>query len=465
MTSLPALGIDLGLSGVRAAVVDRAGRLLGRGRVSAGGPPRAEGKAERDPREWLEQAIAAARQALAEAGCRGVAAIAIGALGPCPVLLDRELQPLAPAPLFSLDGRAEGHRQRLLATAGLDAERLGPDHALPKLFWWKENAPALLRAAAWVVDAAGFLAAAFAGRPVMDRITAEDYRLPAVEPPVPLPEPQAPDALAGPLTAAAAARLGIGAGAPVAVGSYDSFVDIAGTGTGASGEACVILGSTMILGAVVDRPIARAGLRSSRHLGRGWFFGGWTSSAGSLLDWAQAQLGEAEGVEDLPPGAGGLLALPYFAGERAPVWDPSARGALVGLTLESSRAQIRRAMIDAVALSALDLRRRMGEVAVRRWRLAGGGARSPALAQSVADAIGSAVELPAHAGEALSPALLAFRAIGHRLDPPLERRLEPDPARHRRYEALYGIYRGLYPALADSMHRLGRLAASGEAAA
>ena len=132
--TLPALGIDLGLSGARAAVVDRAGRLLGRGRV-ASALRREARKAEHAPEAWQEAAFSAGRQALQEAGCRGVAGIGVGALGPCPVLLDGEGRPLSPAPLFSLDNRAEGHRQRLAARMGLGQEDLGPDHALPKLLW------------------------------------------------------------------------------------------------------------------------------------------------------------------------------------------------------------------------------------------------------------------------------------------------------------------------------------------
>ena len=460
---LPALGIDLGLSGARAAVVDGEGRLLGRGRVAGTPLHREAGRAERAPEEWFDAAVGAARQALQEAGCRAVAAIGIGALGPCPILLDDEGRTLAPAPLFSLDSRAEGHRKRLAAATGLGQADLGPDHALPKLLWWRDHEPALIARAATVVDVTGFLVSRLTGQVVMDPITAGDYQLPGVDLPVPIPAPLAADAIAGSLLPEMAARLGIEVGAPVAVGSYDSFVDVAGTGTLEPGEACIILGSTMILGAVVDLPVTTADMRASRHIGAGWFFSGWTSSAGSLLDWSQNLLGEADSAQDLAPGAGGLLALPYFAGERAPVWDPAARGALLGLTLDTTKAEMRRALIDAVALSARDLVARLAGVEIRRWRLGGGGVRNAVLAQALCDALGRPLESLAEAGAAMAPALLAFRAIGHRVDPRIERILQPDPGRHEKYEDLYRVYRGLYPALAASMHELARL--SGEAPA
>lgn len=451
----PALGIDLGLSGARAAVVDAAGRLLGRGRVASAAQRREAGKAEHAPEAWQEAAFAASRQALREAGCRVVAGIGVGALGPCPVLLDHEGGPLAPAPLFSLDNRAEGHRQRLAARMGLGQADLGPDHALPKLLWWKDESPALIARASTVVDVAGFIVSRLTGRPVMDPITAGDYRVTGVEMPVPIPEPRAADAIAGELLPAAAAKLEIEPGAPVAVGGYDSFVDIAGTGTLLPGEACIVLGSTMVLGAVVDQTPAAPDMRASLHIGPGWFFGGWTSSAGSLLDWSRAVLGEG-GEEDLPPGAGGLLSLPHFAGERAPIWDPAASGLLLGLTLQTTQAQIRRALIDAVALSARDLAGRLRDVEIRRWRLGGGGARNAVLAQALADAVGRPLECLVDAGEAVAPALLAFRAVGCRVGPRIAGVLTPDAARHDKYERLYSIYRGLYPALAGSMHALAK---------
>src|SRR5215471_14648571 len=128
--TLPALGIDVGLSGARAAVVNSEGRLLGSGRVPAKNLRRRDGVAERRPVAWFEEAIDAAGLALAEARCEALGAIGIGALGPCPILLDAQDRALAPAPLFSLDRRAEGHRRALAEIAGLGLDALSPDHAM-----------------------------------------------------------------------------------------------------------------------------------------------------------------------------------------------------------------------------------------------------------------------------------------------------------------------------------------------
>jgi xylulokinase len=454
-----ALGIDLGLSGARAAVLREDGILVGRGRSATS--THVAGEPEADPRSWLEAAIDASRAALSDAGIGSVDAIAIGALGPCPVLLDDTLQPVGPAPLFGIDARSEPQRQRLKQQHGLSDEELGLDHVAPKLLWLRETQPNRFARARWVVDAAGSVVAALTGIPTIDRATAAYHLAGGIQPPAPMPEPREAHEIAGPLLPAMARRLQLPAGIPVAVGGCDSYVDVAGLGVRRAGDFGILLGSTLILGRIVERADASDGLRAMPHHGTGWILGGWTSACGVLLDWSAGLLG-ASAVEDaahLPPGAGGLMMLPYFSGERAPIWDNSARGAIVGATLQTSAAELHRAAIDSVALSALDLSERVLRLTGRCEvaRVGGGGTRNAALIAAICDATGLALEVPAHAGEAIAPAMLALRAIG--LDPAvaIERRLHPAPARTRRYREMLEIYRALYPALASGMHALGSM--------
>lgn len=460
------LGIDLGMSGARAAVIDGAGNLLGRGRAAHRPNGQVDDRIERDPAGWVEDVVAAARVALEQAGHPHVAAIGIGALGPCPVLLDEDLQPLGPAPLFSIDGRAQPQRRRLLEKLGIADDAISPDHAIPRLLWMQEHEPARFRRAFRVVDAAGYLVAALTGRPVMDPATACEHVLEGIDPPVPLPEVLPADSIAGGLLPATAERLGLPAGTPVTVGAYDSYVDIAGSGATRIGDACMLLGTTLVVGRAVAGDIAAEGLCCTRYLGEGVLLGGWTSAAGTTLNWATAIYGEdaALAAAHLLPGAGGLVALPYMSGERAPVWDAAARGVVLGATLATTRAELHRAMLDGVVLSGLDLVTRLGVVAGLPdvWRASGGGTRHPLWAQAMCDAIGRPIEIVTHAGEAVAPAQLALRALGRGAEPGIERVLQPDPRRQARYAKLYSIYSGLYGPLASSMHELGRLAAEEE---
>ena len=454
-----ALGIDLGLSGARAAVLRDDGAVIGRGRSATSS--HVAGQLEVDPRSWLEAAIDAGRAALSDAGIGSVDAIAVGALGPCPVLLDEALQPVGPAPLFGIDARSEAHRERLKREHGLSDEELSLDHVAPKLSWLRETQPKRFARARWVVDAAGYVIAAMTGIPTIDRATTAYHLVRGIEPPAPMPEAREAHEIAGALLPAFAQRLQLPAGIPVAIGGCDSYVDLAAIGVRGLGDFGILLGSTLILGRVVEGQGASDGLRAMPHHGRGWLLGGWTSACGVLLDWSAGLLGPAavDAAAQLPPGAGGLMMLPYFSGERAPIWDSSARGAIIGATLQTSAAELHRAAIDAVALSALDLTERVLRLTGRceTARVGGGGTRNAALVAAICDATGLILEIPAHAGEAIAPAMLALRAIGREPAIAIERRLHPVPARTRRYREMLAPYRALYPALAPGLRALGSM--------
>ena len=144
---------------------------------------------------------------------------------------------------------------------------------------------------------------------------------------------------------------------------------------------------------------------------------------------------------ELEPGSGGLLALPYLAGERAPFSAPEARGALVGLSMATGRAEVYRAVVDALALSAVTIAERLPEQ--RGWRATGGGCRNRVWLQATCDAIGAPVEVSEHAGEAVGPAVLALRSVGREPAVGIAATVEPTAERTRLYGELYSRYRAL----------------------
>lgn len=319
--------------------------------------------------------------------------------------------------------------------------------------------------AAYALDAGGYLVAALTGVATMDAITAVSYEAAGAGSPVPVPGPVDPLAVVGALRPQPAAQLGLRKGTPVIAGTLDTYVDVAAAGVRVPGDACVLLGSTLVLCRAVDQPVAVEGLELSAYPGEGVLLGGWTAAGGSVLDWFR-ELGAGSVTEhaaELEPGAGGLLALPYFAGERTPVRDPLARGLVVGLTLRTRREELHRAFVDSLALAARDhlARFEAAGLAPPVWRVAGGGVRDPAWLQATADALGAPLELCGWAGEAVGPALLALRSAGAELQRPVERVVVPDPARGERYARLYEVYRTLHPSLAEAMQALGELEASG----
>jgi xylulokinase len=421
-----ALGIDLGLTGVRAALVETDGRIVARSRA-----PERPGD---DPRGWYRQLRGCVADLLEQAPHARPEVVTVAGAGCRPVLVDRRLEALLPAPLAA---------HELV------------DHAETTLRRWRDQQPDAYAVAAMAVDTTGLLVGWLTGTPTIDRITVADYLAPGGEPVVPIPAPREPRAIAGTLTGEAAGELGLAAGTPVTVGSYDSYVDIDALETAGSGT--VLLGTTMVLTTETElEPGEHGDLRVVDLVG-GCRLGGWTSAAGGSIDWAGDRL-RAGDVSALAPGAGGLLALPYLAGERTPVWDVRARGVIVGITGATTTAELERAMLDGVALSARDIVERMRAAGhdPKRWRAGGGGINHHAWLQATSDALSRPIDAFDITG-GVAAAVFGLRALGADPAVPVLRTVEPDAGNAARFDRLSALYRGLYPALAEIMHGLGDL--------
>jgi xylulokinase len=252
------------------------------------------------------------------------------------------------------------------------------------------------------------------------------------------------------------------------------------------GDAVEMTGQSTVLLICSDAPYLGDALIPLVHGIPGQYLvvGALVASGGSLR-WFRDQLGEAErlagpllGVDpfDLlsqeaarrPAGANGLIFLPYMYGERSPIWDSAARGVFFGLSLATKKADLVRAIMEGAAFG---LRHNAETAAAGGFPLAGltcvgGGARSALWNQIKADVLQVPIRLPRGAtGAPLGDALAAGVATGVypsfdeavRRVVQIEREFAPDSALAGRYDALYGIYTGLYPALKDSFQRLAAL--------
>jgi xylulokinase len=169
----------------------------------------------------------------------------------------------------------------------------------------------------------------------------------------------------------------------------------------------------------------------------------------------------------VPPGAEGLVFLPYLTGERCPYPDPLARGAFVGLTLRHTQAHLTRAVVEGVTFGLADSLRLVRDLGIRidEVRAVGGGARSAVWRQILADVFETEITLiNSSEGGAFGVALLAGVGIGRwasareACDATLKvtTRVQPskDAGVRRRYADMYARYRELYPALKDSFAKL-----------
>ena len=204
---------------------------------------------------------------------------------------------------------------------------------------------------------------------------------------------------------------------------------------------------------------------------------GCMAASGSLVKWYLGDIlenygGQAlreldEEASKLPPGSDGLVILPYFLGEKTPIFDPLARGMIFGLTLSHTRAHIFRACLEAVIYGFrhhIDTIREMG-FRPAHIIATNGGSKSRFWCQIAADVLGETVTAySSHPGSSLGVAFLAGMAAGvftnweqiHLFlkDPKV---YEPDPDAHAIYDKSYQIYRALYPETKASMEALTKL--------
>jgi xylulokinase len=485
------LGLDIGTSSSKGVLARPDGTVV----ASAERPhelslPR-PGWAEHDAEAVWWQDVRALCSALLPKAEGALAGVCVSGIGPCVVPCDARLRPLRPAILYGIDTRAEAEVAELERRYGADAifERGGSmlsSQALgPKLLWLRRHEPAAWEAAAGWYMASSFVVARLTGEYVLDHHSASQcdplYDLGAgtwnedwaaeIAPGVPLPRLLWPSEPAGEVTAAAADATGLPAGVPVMAGTIDAWAEAFSVGVRAAGDLMLMYGSTMFLVQVTERPVSHPKLWSTAGTTPGkWSLAAGMATSGTLTTWLRELTGDvpfetliAE-AREVPPGARGLLALPYFAGERSPLFDPSARGVIAGLTLTHGRAELLRAIYEATACGVRHNLETFAEAGVplERAVAVGGGTRGSLWTQIVSDVTGLPQQLPWRTiGASYGDALLA--AVGAGLVPPetdwteLADVVEPDAGSRALYDELYDLYRELYPATARISHRLAAL--------
>jgi xylulokinase len=285
--------------------------------------------------------------------------------------------------------------------------------------------------------------------------------------------------IAGTVTAEAAAETGLAEGTPVICGTGDSTSEAISVGIVKPGRVMFQFGSSLFFYYCSPRPVYDRRIHGGGFTVPGTYsVSGGTNTAGTLTRWIRDTLffdllndgtpepyaGMMAQVKDIPPGSGGLVVLPYFAGERCPVNDEKAKGAIFGLTLAHTRAHIYHAALEGVGFSVaqnVDVMEEIG-LPVDTVAVVGGGTKNPLWMQIVADILGKPLGIPrvsigASYGCALmaalgTGALASFDALAAVVQPGLI--VSPDAERHEAYKKYRKIYDALYPATCDLMHSL-----------
>jgi xylulokinase len=494
------LGIDVGTGGTRAALLDSQGRVISAATAEHApmSSPRI-GWAEQSPEDWWRAACQAIKECLAKSSTPPEDIAAIGLTGQMHglVLLDGQDQVLRPAILWC-DQRTDEECREITAQVGaqrlieLTANPALTGFTLPKIWWVRRHEPqtwARVRSlmlpkdyirfrltgarAIDVADASGTLIFDVVHRrwsKAMLGISRVDEAC--------LPRVLESQEISGEVSEEGAQLSGLRPGIPVVAGAGDQAAGAVGMGIVKPGAVSATIGTSGVVFAATSAPVIepRGRIHTFCHaIPNRWHVMGVTQGAGLSLRWFRDQFGAgkddgrdpyerlAEEAAKTPPGAEGLLWTPYLMGERTPHLDPNARGALVGITAQHTRAHVIRAILEGVAFSLRDSLTLFQEIGVpiESIRLGGGGARSQLWQHIQADVYGMPVELiEADEGAAYGAGLLAGVGIGKwrsveaacETSVRVARRIQPNPKTVERMSLQYKEYRKLYPALHGIQH-------------
>jgi xylulokinase len=479
-----AIGFDLGTSGVKAVLVSATGELVAEAATPLEVSRPQPLWSEQAPADWLaavDRAMLALREQADPARWRRVRALAAAGQMHGAVLLDAAGKVLRPAILWN-DGRSQAQcgelEQREPRTRAITANRAMAGFTAPKLMWVARHEPGIFAQVAtvllpkdWLVyelagvlssdcsDAAGTLWLDVAARRWSEAmLAASGMRLDQ------MPDlHEGPDAV-GELLPRWCERWGLPTGVRVAAGAGDNAGGAVGVGVVRPGDTLLSLGTSGVIFVATagPQPNPECGVHTFCHaLPDTWHQMAVMLSASSALAWWCGLTGTqpAEALAGVPAGSVRPLAptfLPYLSGERTPHADPAATASFVGLTHAATRDDLSYAVIEGVAFAFADGLAALREAGSdpRRFLAIGGGARSDAWLQLLADVLRARVDRPAGAevGPALGAARLALLSLGHARDtvvtaPPLARSFPPDGTRGAALSQRLARFRAAYAPL------------------
>ena len=439
------LGIDCGTQGTKALLITEAGGVRGRGYAKHNLIERASGAREQEPRWWVEALRMSVTQAIADHG-REVLALGVSGQQHGLVILDEGKQIIRPAKLWNDTQTAPQNAALIERLGGRRAvmERFGilplTGYTVSKLLWIKENEPdnfARIRhillpheylnfwltgqLAAEYGDASG---TAFFDvrsrawtREVLDAIDGGTGQLTAALPPL-----LTSDRIVGKLRPEAAGALGLSPDCAVSTGGGDNMMGAIGTGNVRPGIVTLSLGTSSTVYSFRETPLANVhpGVAPFCSSSGGWLPLVCTMNATNVVTQTLQVIGKT--IDDIDPildstapGAGGLVFLPFLNGERTPDL-PTAHGSIHGVTATNfTAANLLRSVIEGVTFGILNgLELILEGAPAREIYLIGGGGRSCAWRQLIADASGAEIRVPLEEeagclGAAIQ-AIYAFRA-------------------------------------------------------
>ena len=485
------IGIDLGTSAVKLLLMEEDGtikKIVNREYPIAFPHP---GWSEQNPYDWYEKSMDGLKELIADCDRSKVAGISFGGQMHGLVALDETDAVIRPAILWN-DSRTEEECNYLNEVIGkktlskYTANISFTGFTAPKVLWMKNKEPENFARihkimlpkdylcyrlsgvhATDVSDASGTLFFDVKNRgwskEMCEICGIKDEWLPKVF--------ESYEAV-GTLKPEIGEELGLSEKVVIAAGAGDNAAAAVGTGTVGNGACNISLGTsgTVFISSEKFGVDENNALHSFDHADGSYHLMGCMLSAASCNKWWMDEIigtkdyaKEQEAIEK--PGENHVYFLPYLMGERSPHNDPKARGTFIGLTMDTTRADMTQAVLEGVAFALRDsfeVAKSLG-VDIKATKICGGGAKSPLWKKMVANILNVTVEVPkSEEGPSMGAAMLAAVACGAYKSVKeaaeaivtVKETIEPDAELAAKYEARYKQFREIYPVLRPLFQKL-----------
>ena len=488
------IGIDLGTSACKLLLVDEGGAVLNE--VTKEYPlsfPH-PGWSEQNPEDWWTAVTDGIPELLAGFDAAQVSGIGAGGQMHGLVALDENDQVIRPAILWN-DGRTAKEVDYLNETIGREklsrytANIAFAGFTAPKLLWMRENEPENFKKIRKIMLPKDYINYKLTGVHCTDYSDASGMLLLDVKrkcwsaemcqicgvSEVQLPKLYESWETVGTLLPDVAAKLGLPETVKVCAGAGDNAAAAVGTGTVGAGGCNISLGTsgTIFISSEQFGVDPTNGLHAFAHADGGWHLMGCMLSAASCNKWwCEDILGtkdyqtEQEPIKADKLGRNPVFFLPYLMGERSPINDTNARGAFVGMSMDTTRADFTLAVLEGVAFAirdSFDVAKSLG-ISIPRSTLCGGGSKSPLWRAILANVLGIPLDLPqTEQGPGYGGAILAMVSCG--TYPTVQSAcnalvktafiVEPNAAIVARYKERYQQFKQIYPALKNVFPNLG----------
>jgi xylulokinase len=478
------IGIDIGTSETKAIAINENAEIVAQASTSHGINILKNGWIEQDANKiYWDDFRKTVSQILKSVD--NVNAIGISGLSPSLVPIDSNGEPVRDSIIY-MDRRGDKEAKKLEEELGMNEVIKITGNAPSsffggyKLAWFINNEPENYKRTWKVLDASKYIVYKLTGMTVMDEVSASlfapyfdmnknswSYEIDKVlgGGTEKLPEICRVGDVVGYVTNDAAGKTGLPEGTPVIAGSTDAAMAAYSSGVTNVGDSCLIYGSTGVWMTVTNIAKYDYRLINSKYLW-GNTISGSVLTFGSLLKWfAENVLKKNVSIlkdldleaENIPPGSEGIITLPYFMGERTPIWDPNIRGMIIGLSISHTRGSVYRSLLEGVSFGlrqSIDVAKEMG-IKINVMKAIGGGAKSRIWRQIVSDVTGIRQEyVYPNYGAAFGTAFLAANAIGVFKDPAEIKNYVkivdvniPNESLMNIYSKIYSRYLKLYPTM------------------